>query len=108
MIEFNPSNPEQGIINHQRSKCNNDTKSQINVNASTLRDGDPYDVLAYDGNSGHFRTFNNDQDWICFDFGGKRIIPKCCTIKSANENPNAEHPKSWVIEASFKLFQCKI
>lgn len=61
---------------------------------STLRDGDPYRVLDYNDNSGHFRTNDHEQDWICFDFGEKRIIPKCYTIKSANKNPNTEHPKS--------------
>lgn len=94
LIEFNPSNPEQGIINYLKNKYSNDIKSQINVKVSTLRDGDPYRVLDYNDNSGHFRTNDHEQDWICFDFGEKRIIPKCYTIKSANKNPNTEHPKS--------------
>jgi hypothetical protein len=42
-------------------------------------------------------TRNN---WVCYDFKDKRIIPTHYTIRSLGDKPNFSHLKSWLVETS--------
>jgi hypothetical protein len=42
-------------------------------------------------------TRNN---WLCYDFGQRRIVPTHYTIRTAIANPGDGHLKSWLIETS--------
>jgi hypothetical protein len=42
-------------------------------------------------------TRNN---WICYDFKKRRIVPTHYTIRTHRGNPGTAHLKSWLVEAS--------
>jgi hypothetical protein len=42
-------------------------------------------------------TRNN---WVCYDFNERRILPTHYTIRTHNSNPGYAHLKSWLVETS--------
>ena len=38
--------------------------------------------------------------WICYDFIERRVIPTSYSVRSIRKGPGNEHPRSWVLEVS--------
>jgi len=47
-----------------------------------------------------FLLWVEENRWIYFDFGARRVRPTAYAIRPLYYGPGGPHPKSWVIEAS--------
>jgi hypothetical protein len=50
---------------------------------------------SYKENSPHTRN-----NWVCYDFKEKRIVPTHYTIRTNGQHPNGPHLKLWLVETS--------
>lgn len=93
-----------GILNYLRSKKPDNIFNEIGISASSTYNSDeqysPKNAIFYENSKTIFCTQHKENSWICFDFKERRIVPDYYSIRSANLNKNAAHPKSWVIEGS--------
>lgn len=88
-------NAFNGILKYLKIQSNEQIQNEINITASSIWEGDynPINVTQFDNN----KTFCSKAEldnWLCFDFKERKIIPTEYTIMSAGSS----YPKSWVIE----------
>jgi len=97
--EVDPSNPLNGMLAHltQVHGGNVHTKGVVTITSSSIASGRPMGV-ADRGSGPWFGTAHAPNQWICFDFGARRVRPTAYTIKSFGGH--GWYPKSWVIETS--------
>lgn len=104
-LPYSSSNEMKGIISHLSSKfhCNVGQINIVKVTASSvyqpLKVFSPYNAVELLTTSS-FKSKNEENQWICFDFKDRRIIPSYYSIKSSNNVTNSCSPKSWVVESS--------
>lgn len=98
---YSDQNKFNGILKYLITKSNDQIENEINITASSIWEDSkdnyqPKFVTQFE-NSKSYCSKNNDayDNWICFDFKGRKIIPTEYTIKS----PDSQcYPKDWVIE----------
>jgi hypothetical protein len=86
--ETHGANPHSGAYNNNP---NNAAK-----NAADLETVSRFQS-AYRYGSDVLHTRNN---WICYDFKERRIVPTHYTIRTHGNNPGGSHLKSWLVETS--------
>ena len=94
--------PLDGIIAHLTRACGGNVHKEgvINVTGSSFCCGrEPENAVDLWSDSS-FSSKNSPNSWICYDFGGRRVIPESYSIRSFGGRPGKAHPKSWVLEAS--------
>lgn len=92
----------KGIFNHLINKSNNMIEKYVNVTCSSCfsTDFQPQNVLIYDDINKSFWSKIMSNNWICFEFKNKKVIPSSYMIRSCNLAKGCSHPKSWVVEGS--------
>ncbi|KAK8842837.1 hypothetical protein M9Y10_025703 [Tritrichomonas musculus] len=104
-FSYSTSNEMKGIISYLSTKfhCNIGLLKIINVTASSVYGPEkwysPNNVVELLTNSS-YQSKDEENQWICFDFKERKIIPEYYSIKSCNGGPDNCHPKSWNVEAS--------
>lgn len=88
-----------GILNHiQKTSPNEIEITSTNIDSNHY----PNNVVLFDDQTKFFwANCGNKENWICFDFQKRRVIPTDYTIRSSSHwddfNPN---PRNWIIEGS--------
>lgn len=93
------SNPLDGIIAHLTRECGGNVheKGIVKVSASSFIDHAYHPKNVVDlGTDSEYWGDDDDMAWICYDFKGRRVIPKAYSLRSGSHN----HLCSWVIEVS--------
>lgn len=90
-------NQFDGILNYLQTHSN--IKEEINITASSVNDGDPFNLLQYDNKGNRYQTCDITNSWMCFEFKKHQIITSNYTIRSYNDNRH-NHLKNWVFEGS--------
>ena len=105
-VIYDEENPLDGIIAHLTRQCHGNVhdKGIVNVTASSCYKGalfHPKNVASLGDNSFHGSEITWDvNQWICYDFKERRVIPTSYSVMSYGYGPGKFHPKSWVIEVS--------
>ena len=103
-FQWSDQNEFKGIIHYLREKSNNQIENEINITASTTVNNSecyqPRCVVLFEDQQHFFHSQNVENNWLCFDFKEKRVIPTHYTVRSYPSGANAHHPKTWVIEGS--------
>ena len=101
-----------GIIAGLTRECGGNVhkKGVVNVTASSVRSGRDYDEAHGRGSEPEnavdfgtdlvFRSANEPNSWICYDFKPRRVTPTSYTIRTYGGGNGLNHPKSWVFEVS--------
>lgn len=103
-IPYSTLKEMKGIISYLSSKfhCNVGLMNIIKITVSSVfqpgKVFSPNNVVELLTNSS-FKSKNEEDQWICFDFKDRRIIPSYYSIKSSNGSENC-HLKSWAVESS--------
>lgn len=85
-----------GIINYLHL-----IMKEVKVTSKSLFAGSsPSNVTLYENSTKRFQSKHNENEWICFDFLDKKVIPSHYQLRSACCDSNWAHPRSWVIEGS--------
>lgn len=98
---FSPEDDDifNGIIQYLQTKCNWDAK--INVTSSSVNGNYfPSNVTKYEDRNKWFHSQSQPNNWICFDFKEKKVMPTSYKIRSSLYSANSYNPKSWNIEGS--------
>ena len=93
-----PSKPLDGIIAHLTRQCGGNVhdKRIVKVTASNFPDNSVHPKNVVDlGTDSEYRS-NDDQAWICYDFGERSVIPTSYSLRSGSQY----YLRSWVIEVS--------
>mgnify|MGYP001087271975 CR=1 FL=1 len=86
-----------GIINYLKNESN----YNIGITSSTTHSSlIPSNVIEYEDRNKWFHSKDQPNNWICFDFNEKRIIPSNYKIRSSIYDVNQHNPRSWNIEGS--------
>ena len=102
---YEASKPLDGIIAHLTRECGGNVHDRgvVNVTANKVYDDNSYyhpkGVADLESDSIYFSDDGN-VPWICYDFKGRRVIPKSYTLRSYDNAPGGFHPRSWDIEVS--------
>jgi hypothetical protein len=102
----NVSTPLDGVIAHLTRKCGGNVHERgvVTVTSSELFGSGP-SYMAQNAADLTGNTFFHSQDlpdqWLCYDFGHRRIKPTHYSIRSRHDGGRDDHyPRSWVIEIS--------
>lgn len=60
----------------------------------------PINAIFFNNSQTEICTENEDNPWFCYDFLYYKVNITHYQIRSANNQMNLEHPRSWVIERS--------
>ena len=96
------SDPLDGIIAHLTRECGGNVheKGIVKVTAlSCFKAHVPENAVDL-GSDSHFASQSSPNQWICYDFGGRRVTPTSYSIRSYCNVPGGAHPRSWVLEVS--------
>jgi IS1 family transposase len=70
-------------------------------NAAALADGSIFQSAPFNGHSYDQNTPHTRNNWLCYDFKDRRIVPTHYAIRSHQHGDSgAEHLKSWLVETS--------
>ena len=99
IFKFESDEKFNGIINHFRSKSN---ENKINITASSINSNDeaPINSILFENKDNYFASKDEKNSWICYEFKDNFVIPTDYTIRSPSFAINSQHPRSWVIEGS--------
>jgi hypothetical protein len=108
-----------GVIAHLTRECGGNVHNHGVVAVTSSKpfsDGDPRsqgdfaanNVVDLAAGSAFCSAWRDDEEniehtrnnWICYDFKRRRIMPTHYAIRSWSGSPGAAHPKGWVIEMS--------
>jgi hypothetical protein len=82
--------------NPRSGACNNDPKWARKSAADLETDSAFFSAYCWKtANIPHARN-----NWVCYDFKERRIVPTHYTIRTNEYGPGGEHMKSWVVETS--------
>ena len=100
---YNESKKPDGIIELLSRRCGGNVHDRgfVTVTASSVysRDYPPKSVVDLGKNS-EYASADWSNQWICYDFKYRRVIPTSYSVTSYNNGPGANHLRSWVIEVS--------
>lgn len=102
MFPFINNKPFSGVFNYLKMTTEDKIENEISITSSEGAYSSincPLNVFSNEDRK-YYRSFNEPNSWICFEFKKHRITPSYYTIMSANEFKDGSHPKSWVIEGS--------
>ena len=93
-----------GIINYFHKKYKKEIFNHINVTSSGIYENDQKDFspsrsIIYDSQD-FFKSRNEVNSWICFDFRNHRVSLSDYSIRPPNMGENGGFLKNWVIEGS--------
>lgn len=104
MFPFISNKNFSGIFNYLYNKTNGNIEDEIILTStsrfSNTSDNFPSNIFLFNDILRYFRTDDDQNNWICFDFKNRRVAPTFYTIKSTYHTQYQMHPKSWVIEGS--------
>ena len=89
--------PQQGIIASLTRNCGGNVHEEglVEVTASGCRFGSLKNVVQLGTNS-YFRSNDEPNSWICYDFKTRRVTPTSYMLISDDRH----YPRSWVLEVS--------
>ena len=101
---YNDAKPLDGIIAHLTRECGGNVheKGVVKVTASSCLcgiGGKPANAVDLNSDS-EFWSEEWPNQWIRYDFNGRRVTPTSYSIRSMDDGPDSEHPMSWVLEVS--------
>lgn len=101
-FSYNESKKFDGIINYLHMKYKREIFNHINITSSSIYDTDQKDfspsrTIYYD-TLDFFKSKNEENSWICFDFKNYHVIPSGYSIRSPNMSEIGGFLKNWVIE----------
>jgi hypothetical protein len=104
-LSFQPSSPLSGIIAHLTSQFSGNIHDRGVVTITANRPISNYPSYAAKnvadlGTDSYFRSANEPNQWICFDFKAMKIRPTHYSVRTCSGGPNTIHLKNWVIEGS--------
>ncbi|OHT03894.1 hypothetical protein TRFO_28734 [Tritrichomonas foetus] len=104
-IPYSFLNDMKGIFSYMSGKyhCNVGQLNIVKITTSSVYG--PHKIYSPNNvvdlvTSSSFQSINIPDQWICFDFKERRIMPSYYSIKSCDGGPGNCHPMNWVIEAS--------
>lgn len=101
-FSYDESKKFDGIINYLHMKYKREIFNHINITSSSIYDTDQKDfspsrTIYYD-TLDFFKSKNEENSWICFDFKNYHVIPSGYSIRSPNMSEIGGFLKNWVIE----------
>ena len=105
------SDPLDGIIAHLTREYGGNVheKNVVRVTASDLDfDWRRAENVVDLGSDWIFCSGYSPNQWICYDFIDRRVIPTSYSVRSMRKGPGNEHPKSWVLEVSDDSIMWKV
>lgn len=104
LFTYDKESPFKGIIHYLKSNKN----YTIGIDSTPLyrEDCKPENVIIYDDRTKFYHSrvkhigSNEEDNWICFDFGEYRVILYSYLIKSGRWIIGSGHPMNWKIEGS--------
>ena len=99
---YDSAKPLNGIIAHLTREYGGNVadKGVVVATASSTQGRNPAKNALDLEEKSDFFSAPQQNSWICYDFGKKRVIPTGYSIRSADSNPGGAHPKSWIFEGS--------
>lgn len=93
-----------GIIHYltKESGGNVNDNGTVKVTSSSVNSNFfPKNSVDLENEENYFQTKNEQNSWLKYDFGDRKVCPSHYTIRSRpNDGKINHHPKSWVIEGS--------
>lgn len=82
-----------GVINYLKQNLEYSINELIDIESSSVFNSstEPNNVYLFDNSKKYFKTNNEENSWICFDFKNNRIIPTSYVIKSYNFGEDSYH-----------------
>ena len=104
-IAYDAGKPLDGIIAHLTRLCGGNVheKGVVEVTASSVwahRSGFVAQNAVDFESLSEFRSNDEANSWICYEFKERRVVPTSYSIRSFSAIPGSAHPKSWVFEVS--------
>lgn len=100
-FDFSGQNSFSGIFNYLRSQTFGDRiENFVSITSSSQSSSNLNNLTKYDNTSYYFKSKDTPNNWVCFDFRTRHVIPSGYTIRSIRGNPEHFYPKNWVIEGS--------